>query len=134
MAPESALDSIRDLARRMAGHAGPPTANDQIDNVIACIDEWRSSDRRGFGDMMEALLSTIDWEVVNADAIKQGLRIMLAGAPADELAAVSKKADYERQGFRGPEAMLERLADRDHETYEALTGLICAAGQHATRS
>lgn len=78
-------------------------ANDQIENVLLCIDQWHASDHRGdrgFSGMVEALMADVDWEVVSVDAIKQALRAICTGSPADELAAMSAKATSERRAIQ----------------------------------
>jgi hypothetical protein len=102
--------------------------------VLACVDEWHASGRRGdgFNGMIESLLAPVDWDVVDVERIKGALINILTGAPANELAAVSDVATSERKMLQDPGTTLARLERTNPEAYEALAGLISIADKRSS--
>lgn len=111
-----------------------------IDNVLAAVDEWApycvEHPSVDLNSMIETLLAPIDWNTVPTSAIKAALRTILIAAPPSEAAAVSRKADGEREVLAQCKVSddayqtgdkLGFLAESNHEAYKVIAGLVDAA-------
>ena len=74
----------------------------RVDNVLALLDEHVAShqDRDELGNTIRILLDEVDWTFVEPGTIKAVLRLLLESLPPEERAAISDRADAEREILR----------------------------------
>jgi hypothetical protein len=114
-AVRKAANRRRRPSGRRASHAA---SNPHIANACAMLDFIAAErlvdpTRIGLSESMDELLGCIEWELVDLDAIKSALVLILTNAPASEAEGVSKAADEQRATLEN--SLKEQAADEAEE-------------------